>query len=874
MIVPPSTSERLIVLEEINESTVQIPSGSEGLLVEITVKESHYEFCRKVIEQFIPEKKRLSESRNFSEVKLMYKIPPSLFVQSQLLRGQIDDMRNISMAKMKIKTSICDKVNIKASVSEVSEPAGMERIEFDVMEILLERPMAGSWTLSSSLSSSNTNSESDSSSKSHKYSNSNNNNNRDNSRTDRYVTAKHANIDRDYEVVENSGRFRVHIGILEDSKDGAMAEAESGKLSTFDSELREQISDSNNNIDIHTTASSAVHNEMFIILLIASKILICPPGAVSSLTMKNVLEGQNVLPSFKGHVRRISSTLQSPNTDTTFSSSFSSSSFSSSSSSTTPPHSTHNSTGDSAAPAVCLIPITDMISFRSSSAPPGYTRMQSEDILFSLISVSDNPSGDPAPRRLSVTTHPLRSTEQSEVLHDNHGISSEKSPGSTGFPSLVFRSKVPASDSSYLGGGIEIVITLRPGPLSLRYGLNATSQSSSSSSRSRTSRGSSNSRCLLFGFKKEKVNMYGEKWVSSIAKQKFIITMRCGGLPGLDDIKEESPSPSPAPHSTSTSSPSSTPTSMLFAVSRTLSSIVSTPLSYITAFSLFSAPASASASTLTTSSSTSSSTPAHHSHSEPSSHQYTHLLSATNSNDVIITSSTHVPVDDITLNTANAVFTYVIGGQEVQSDKRNSVKFDSNLSSKSMSTAYEFKIGKREAERSSDEDLESDLDVSASFKWIVRKPTINNFNGDNYLYIRMTPIVDNITDTSKVPKSTAHNNEYQFNTRIKLNKGNVEAEFKREIRAKGSDESNQLDDSTEQGTQGQRRRQREKQMKEYEIKEGKDTAAGPADSAFSQTFDYLATLDVLFTPCPASTCAHGYCALQEGDVQSSTCVCR
>lgn len=348
--------------------------------------------------------------------------------------------------------------------------------------------------------------------------------------------------------------------------------------------------------------------------------------------------------------------------------------------------------------------------------------------------------------------------------------------------------------------------------------------------------------------------------------------MRCGGLPGIEDITEESPSPSPAPTATSTSTPSPSPPSLLFAASRTMSSIVSTPLSYITAFSLYSAPASASTSTI--SSIPSSSTPAHHSLSEPSSHQYAHLLSATESNDVIITSSTHVPVDDITLNTANAVFTYVIGGQEVQSDKRNSVKFDSNLSSKSMSTAYKFKIGKREAERSSDEDLESELDVSASFKWIIRKPAINNFNGDNYLYIRMTPIIDNVTDTSKVPRSVARKNKDQSKSRNKQDSENVGMEFKREIRANDAEERSQVQDSTEQGIQAQRQRQRQRQMKENEIKEEKDTAAGPADSAFSQTFDYLATLDVQFTPCPASTCAHGYCALQGGDVQSSTCICR
>jgi hypothetical protein len=847
MTVPQSISEQLIVLEGIKESTVQVPSGSEGLLVEITVKESHYEFCRKVIEQYIPEKKRLSENRNFSEVMTIYKIPPSLFVQSQLLCGQIDDMRNISMAKMEIKTSICDKVNIKSSVSEVSEPAGVERIEFGVMNILLERPMTGSWTLSSTLSGSNGNSKSKSK------------RDRDNSRrTERDVSVKHTNNFGDDKIVENSGRFRVQIGILEDSKDGAVAKTESGKLSTFNGELREQNSDKKKNFDAHTAASSTVHNEMFITLLIASKILICPPGAASSLTMKNVLEGQNVLPSFRGHIRGISSIVQSPNTySTSSSSSFTSSSSSPTTSSTTPSDSAQNRTGES--PAVCLIPITDMISFRSSSAPPGYTRMQSEHILFSLTSVSNNPSGDPSPRSLPVSKHPLRSAEQKEVLHDSHGISSKESPRSADFPSLVFRSKVPASDSSYLGGGIEVMITLRPGPLSLRYGLNVTSQSSSSSSRG-----------LLFGFKKEKVNVYGENWVSSIAKQKFIITMRCGGLPGVEDITEASPSP--APSSSSISTPSSTPTSMLFAARSILSSIVSIPLFYVTAFSSY----SASTSTPTTSSFTSSTTPAHHSNSEPSSHQYTHLLSASKSNDVIITSSTHVPVDDITLNTANAVFTYVIGGQEVQSDKRNSVKFDSNLSSKSMSSTYKFKIGKREAERSSDEDLESELDVSASFKWIIRKPTINHFYGDNYLYIRMTPIIDNVTDTSKVPESVAHNNKHQFRTRIKQDNENEAAEFKRETRVIDDEERSHVQDSTEHDTQKQRQRQRQRgrQMKENDIKEVKDPAAGPVDSAFTQTFDYLATLDVQFTPCPASTCAHGYCALQEGDVQSSTCVCR
>jgi hypothetical protein len=218
------------------------------------------------------------------------------------------------------------------------------------------------------------------------------------------------------------------------------------------------------------------------------------------------------------------------------------------------------------------------------------------------------------------------------------------------------------------------------------------------------------------------------------------------------------------------------------------------------------------------------------------------------------------------------VFTYVIGGQEVQSDKRNSVKFDSNLSSKSISAAYNFKMGKREAERSSDEDSESELDVSASFKWIIRKPTINHFYGDNYLYIRMTPIVDNITETAKVLKSVAGKNKDRSRSRMKQDNENVGMEFKREIRVIDVEERSQVQDSTEQGRQRQTQSQR--QMKENNIKEGKATAAGPADSAFSQTFDYLATLDVQFTPCPASTCAHGYCALQEGDVQSSTCICR
>ena len=162
--VPPSINEQQILLEEVKESMVQVPSGSEGLVVEISIKESHYDFCRKIIEHFIPEKKRLLEKRNFSEVKMSYRIPKLIYLNFQLWRGQLDDMRNITMATMEIKTSICDKVNIQLSASEESESTGMERIDFRAVEMLLERPMSGPWTLSSTLSISNSSSSSGSSS--------------------------------------------------------------------------------------------------------------------------------------------------------------------------------------------------------------------------------------------------------------------------------------------------------------------------------------------------------------------------------------------------------------------------------------------------------------------------------------------------------------------------------------------------------------------------------------------------------------------------------------------------------------------------------------------------------------------------------------
>lgn len=243
-------------------------------------------------------------------------------------------------------------------------------------------------------------------------------------------------------------------------------------------------------------------------------------------------------------------------------------------------------------------------------------------------------------------------------------------------------------------------------------------------------------------------------------------------------------------------------------------------------------------------------------------------------------------MDDIGLDTANAVFSYVIGGEEVKSDEKNSFLYDNNLSSESLNYPYKIRNGKRVAENNRDDDYDSELDVSASFKWIIRKPTINGFHGDNYLFIRMTPISNISTDTSKVQSSVAH--EKSFKAREKLenkNENGVEndnangsekdasATYDSEIREKHEHEHENLEERSNQFHRSTWS-DKQKQIKKNEVKEEKDDVADAADDAFMLNFDYLAVLAVTFTPCPKGSCKHGYCAIQLGDVQSSTCICR
>ena len=184
------------------------------------------------------------------------------------------------------------------------------------------------------------------------------------------------------------------------------------------------------------------------------------------------------------------------------------------------------------------------------------------------------------------------------------------------------------------------------------------------------------------------------------------------------------------------------------------------------------------------------------------------------------------------------------------------------------------------AERNNDDDSDSELDVTASFKWIIRKPTINGFQSDNYLFIRMTPITNISTDTSKVPGTLAHEKSFKARLKVKnkIEAGNgnkfdndASASHDSEIRAK--DEDRDLEERRKQFHRSITS-DKQKQVNKNEVMEDTDNAADTADEAFMLNFDYSAVLAVTFTPCPKGSCKHGYCAIQLGDVQSSTCICR
>ena len=635
--------------------------------------------------------------------------------------------------------------------------------------------------------------------------------------------------------------------------------------------------------DPNTIIPGTGRNKMFVTLLIAPEILFCSSGTSSYLTVKNILErrgDQNDLHSFKEHYKNIiSSHVTGANTTSTFTSTTSSSP-----SSTPVFHSLNNDTEDSIFPAVCLVQIRDMVSFRSSNDPPGFSRMQSEEMLFSNIaSQSDYLPGESFSINRPVHLNSFGATKQKqkqkqkqerkreEHMRNSAGIASVESSESQVIPSMVFRSKVPASASSYLGGGIEVILTLRPGTLSALHGrVRNTTSSSSSSSRSRSDRN-------IVSNKKGASNVYGEKWVSIISKKKFVISLRCGGLPGL---QEQSTSPSASPSASPPPALISTSSSFLFTMIRSLSSVFSSPFAYITPFFIHSTATSAPSLVPGLVPTILSSTQPLHSLDTARTRQYSHRSRVTKKDDVIISSSINVPIDDITLDTANAAFSYVIGGKEMKSDEQNSFLYDSNLSSESLQYAYKIRSGKRVAERNNYDDSDSELDVSASFKWIIRKPRINGFHSDNYLYIRMTPITNISTDTSKVPDSVAHKNSFKARMKSEnendVGKGNgfenyASASYDSEVRAKHEHEDpeerrNVFHRSSWSGKQ--------KQLKKNEVKEVTDDVADAVDEAFMLNFDYLAVLAVTFTPCPKGSCKHGYCAIQLGDVQSSTCICR
>jgi hypothetical protein len=187
------------------------------------------------------------------------------------------------------------------------------------------------------------------------------------------------------------------------------------------------------------------------------------------------------------------------------------------------------------------------------------------------------------------------------------------------------------------------------------------------------------------------------------------------------------------------------------------------------------------------------------------------------------------PSDDVTLSTSDAIFRYEIGELKMKKFHTDNPNIENEIIAESIS------------ENSSEDEDKGHQAVQAfvTYTWKIQKPSIAHFNSENRLFLRLSAHEANITETKKYV----------------LNSVNVLSSYSR------------YDNTDEIVTQNSVFRKRNLLMEN-------GFQSDSVDPSFITDLNYLVTVEITFSPCPANSCVHGTCVIQHGDVQSSSCVCR
>jgi hypothetical protein len=186
------------------------------------------------------------------------------------------------------------------------------------------------------------------------------------------------------------------------------------------------------------------------------------------------------------------------------------------------------------------------------------------------------------------------------------------------------------------------------------------------------------------------------------------------------------------------------------------------------------------------------------------------------------------PSDDITLSTSDAIFRYEIGELKMKKFHTEYPNFDNEIITEST------------GENSKDEDTAHQVvQAFVTYTWKIQKPSIAHFTSENKLFLRLSAHPANVTGAKKYV----------------LNSVNVPSPYS----------GHEISDKVEADNSVFRSRN---------VLMESGFQSNSVDSSFITDLNYLVTVEITFSPCPANSCVHGTCVVQHGDVQSSSCVCR
>jgi hypothetical protein len=185
------------------------------------------------------------------------------------------------------------------------------------------------------------------------------------------------------------------------------------------------------------------------------------------------------------------------------------------------------------------------------------------------------------------------------------------------------------------------------------------------------------------------------------------------------------------------------------------------------------------------------------------------------------------PSDDLTLSSSDAIFRYEIGELKMKKFHTEYPNYDNEIITEST------------GENSKDEGTAHQVvQAFVTYTWKIQKPSIAHFNSENKLFLRLSAHPANVTGAKKYV----------------LNSVNVPSPYRREIT-----DNVKADNSV---------------LRSRKVLMENGFQSNSVDSSFITDLNYLVTVEITFSPCPANSCVHGTCVVQHGDVQSSSCVCR